>query len=130
MRKDPEGGALSSFLESANPKQRRAQSCRGEADLKKEPQGWERTGQGEDAPGHPPQADQAAASRQKEAKVKAAEREGREERKRRETADTPSSLNAQASQRCCQKGVGRGRASSGGNRKCCGGNKQGGHGRW
>lgn len=85
MRKDPEGGALSSFLESANPKQRRAQSCRGEADLKKEPQGWERTGQGEDAPGHPPQADQAAASRQKEAKVKAAEREGREERKKRDS---------------------------------------------
>ena len=118
-------GVCYSFLESANPKERRKERCRALGWVS----GWEKTGQGEGTPLHSPQSPPSS-SQQAKAKVKAAERHGREERERRETADTPSSLSAKASQRCCQKGVGQGRAPSGGNRKCCGGNRQGGHGRW
>lgn len=69
-------------------------------------------------------------SPQAEAKGEAAERPGRAARQRRETADTPSSLSAKASRRRCQDGAGRGRAPSGGNRRCCGGDRQGARGRW
>jgi hypothetical protein len=77
-------------------------------------------------PHHTSQRSASSSRQQAEATVKAVGREGR---KRREIADTPSSLNAQTSQRCCQKGLGQGRDPSEGNRKCCGGNKQGEHGR-